>query len=601
MSLSVSDLVNVEINLSPLAAAARSFGVLMIAGDSNVISAAQRFRTYTNITGVAADFGTSAPEYQAAALYFAQLPKPSTCMIGRWLRTASAAQNVGGILTASQQILSNFTSITNGGMIISIDGSVKTLTGLNFSGATNLNGVASVITTALSSSGTCTWDGTEFNITSATTGAGTAATGSVTFTTNAAAADTLTLNGTAITFVASSPTGSQVLIGADATTTAANLQAFLNVSVDANILTANYSTAAGVTTITYKTLGTAGNSYSIAKSSTHLTLSGATLTGGAVASSVGYATTGTGTDVSTLFKLTSSTSQALIAGANAETPVECANVLATNSAAWYGLMFQASVQPTDQQSLDVSTFIEAQDLSRIFGVTITDPNILSSIVTSDLASLMKGAGYNQSFCQYSSTNNYSVASYFGRAFSVDFTANNTTITMMFKQEPGVTAETITEQQALTLKNKRCNVFVNYVNNTALIQFGVLSGSAYFDEIQGLDWFQNSVQTNCFNVLYQSTTKVPQTDAGVNQLTNAISSSCQQAVSNGLSAPGVWNAPGFGELVQGQYLKSGYYIYAQPISLQSQADRETRVSPPIQVAIKLAGAIQSLNVLVNVNR
>jgi len=145
------------------------------------------------------------------------------------------------------------------------------------------------------------------------------------------------------------------------------------------------------------------------------------------------------------------------------------------------------------------------------------------------------------------------------------------------------------------------VFVEYVNDTAIVQNGVMSGPRFFDETFGLNWFQNAVQTDVYNALYTSPTKIPQTDAGVNQLVNVIAGDCEEAVNNGLVAPGVWNAPGFGNLAQGQYLKTGYYIYAQPIALQSQADRETRVSPPIQVAIKLAGAIQTVDVLVTVNR
>lgn len=489
MSLSVSDLVNVTINLSPLAAAGRSFGVLMIAGDSNVIDGLQRFRTYTTYESVTADFGTMAPEALAAALYFGQSPKPSTLMIGRWLRTASAGFNRGGILSLSQQALANFTSVTNGGIIIHIDGVTKTLTGLDFSAASNLNAVATDITTALSGSGVVTWTGSQFIVTSSTTG---------------------------------------------------------------------------------------------------------------VSSIVGFATTGTGTDISVLLQLTASLSSGLVPGYAAETPVACVTALANLSAAWYGIMFQASVQPTDSDNLAVCPVIEAFSISRIFGVTIINTNVLNSAVSNDLASEMMAGGYKQSFCQYSQ-NAYAIASFFGRAFSVNFLANNSTITLMYKQEPGVTGEVLSETQAATLKSKRCNVFVSYVNNTIIIQYGVMSGPAYFDEIHGLDWFQDAIQTACYNVLYTSLTKIPQTDAGVNQLTNAISGVCEEAVSNGLVAPGVWNAGGFGTLTTGQYLKTGYYIFAQPIALQSQSDRDTRVAPPIQVAIKLAGAIQQLNVTVNVNR
>lgn len=489
MSLSVSRLVRVVVNLSPLAAARRSFGVLLIAGDSNVINGLERFRTYLTIEGVALDFGTSAPEYKAAALYFGQTPKPARVMIGRWLRTATAGLNLGGILSPSEQTLSNWTAITAGKLTLTVDGITKNLTGLDFSAQTNLNGVATVITTALAASAVCTWNGTNFVITSATTG---------------------------------------------------------------------------------------------------------------ISSAVGYSTTVAGADIGPQMKLTSALAQALVPGYAAETPVQCAAAMANKSPLWYGLMFAASVMPSDSESLAVSDFVEALDLKRIYGVTITNTNVLSSVVTNDLASAMKDGLYKQSFCQYSQ-NAYAIASFFGRAFSVNFAANRSTITLMYKQEPGVVGEELTESQADTLQAKRCNVFVNYVNDTIIIQYGVMSGPAWFDEIHGLDWFQDAVQNACYNVLYQSKTKIPQTDAGVNQLTNAIAGVCDEAVNNGLVAPGQWNADGFGQLENGQYLKTGYYIYAQPIALQSQADRETRVAPPIQTAIKLAGAIQELDVIVDVNR
>lgn len=710
MSLSVSNLVRVSVNLSPLAAAVRSFGVLMIAGDSDVITGLERYRTYLGIDGVAADFGVTAPEYYAAALYFGQTPKPKTLMIGRYLRTATPGKNVGGILASTEQAISNFTGISNGGINITIDGVAKTLTGLDFSGATNLNGVASIINGSLTG-GTVTWSGSAFTVSSSTSGAGARASGTVTLTTNPSygvqasgtitlsgqpsngdtvaikgttvtfvtgtptgnqvqigvdsaataaalqaflqasadanlaantygtiglvttitaraygtagnayalaksgtnlavsganlaggtAADTLTVNGTAITFVATAPTGNQVLVGPTATATSANLQTFLAASVDTNIAAATYSTSGNVTTVTAVLAGTAGNSFTLAKTGSHITLSGAVLSGGVVASSVGFAMAGSGTDISGILKLTSAASQGIVSGYNSETPTGCASALAVKSAAWYGLMFAASVQPTDDQRMDVAAFVEALDLKRIFGSTITNTNVLSSTVTTDLASRLKAAGYRQSFCQYSQTP-YAVASFFGRAFSVNFNANRSTITLMYKQEPGVTGEDLDANQALTLKNKRCNVFVNYVNDTMIVQYGVMSGPAYFDEIHGLDWLQNKIQTECYNVLYQSTTKIPQTDAGANQLNNAIGGACDAAVNNGLVAPGTWNADGFGELVPGQFLKAGYYIYAQPMALQSQSDRETRTAPPIQVAVKLAGAIQELDVIVDVNR
>ena len=171
---------------------------------------------------------------------------------------------------------------------------------------------------------------------------------------------------------------------------------------------------------------------------------------------------------------------------------------------------------------------------------------------------------------------------------------------MFKQEPGVAAENLTAAQASVLQSKNCNVFVDYVNDTMILQYGVMASGQFFDTIQGVDWLQNAIQTEVYNVLYTSLTKIPQTDAGVNQIVNAIGGACGQGVANGLLAPGTWNGPSFGQITTGQYLKAGYYIYAQPVALQSQADRAARKCPPIQVAVKLAGGIQSANILVDVN-
>ena len=62
-----------------------------------------------------------------------------------------------------------------------------------------------------------------------------------------------------------------------------------------------------------------------------------------------------------------------------------------------------------------------------------------------------------------------------------------------------------------------------------------------------------------------------------------------------------NADGFGQLSYGDTLAKGYYVYCPPLSSQSQADREARKSPTIQCAVKLAGAVHSVNAIISVNR
>lgn len=268
---------------------------------------------------------------------------------------------------------------------------------------------------------------------------------------------------------------------------------------------------------------------------------------------------------------------------------------------WYGLAIADSANLVEADVISVAAAIEASSLSRILAVTTADVNVLVSGNTDNIGYKLKAAGYARTFWQYSSSSKYAAISAFGRAFTVNFTGSNTTITLKFKTEPGITYETLTTAQAAAIDAINGNVYVYYANDTAIIQQGVMANGDFFDERHGLDWLQNYVQTNLYNLLYTSTTKIPQTDAGVTRLMTNVEASLDQAVNNGLIAPGVWNGGPIGQIESGDTLTKGYYVYADAVANQAQSDREARKSPVIQAAIKLAGAIHYADVQINVVR
>jgi len=603
--LSVNGVVNVDVSLTPIAAAVRNFGSLLLLGSSPVISTNERMREYDDIDDIANDFGESSPEYQAALLHFSQSPQPSMVYIGRWAQTATSGVLAGAVLSALDQAISTWSAITNGGFNITIDGTARTVTGLDFSAASNLNGVASTVQAALASYATVVWNANsaQFEVTSKSSGPGAQASGTVTLSANPAAADSVTINGTAVTFVAAAPTGNEVLIGGSAGATAQNLEAFLAASADAGLSQCSYGLTGSVITVTAIAPGISGNAITLAKSSSGITLSGSTLAGGAAPSSVSYATSpAAGTDISALLGLSqASGASAPVDGIAAESWLAGVAALANFSSDWYAVHAAATgLQTADH--LAAAAFIEAETPSRMYGVTTQDPAVLNATATTDVCSQLKALGYQQTYSQYSSSNPYAGVSMFARAATVDFTGIGTTITLKFKQEPGVAAETLISTQAAALEAKNCNVFVNYQNGTAILEQGVMANGYFFDEVQGIDWLQNQIQTDVFNVFYTSPTKVPQTDAGVTQLINAIENgAAEMAVSNGLCAPGVWNAASIGVVQQGQTLSKGYYFYAPSVNSQSQSTRAARQAPAIQGAMKLAGAIHFSDVAVNVNR
>src|ERR1700761_4421440 len=173
--LPVSRVVTVEVILTPQAAQFANFNSLLILGSSGVIDTVERMRSYGSIDEVANDFGTTAPEYLAAVLWFEQNPQPTQLYIGEWAKTATHGTLKCGTLSAAQQAMTVWNAITAGAFKIAIDGNATVeIDGLNFAAQTNLNGVAQVIQTGLATQGapTVVWNAVydRFEFTSATTG-----------------------------------------------------------------------------------------------------------------------------------------------------------------------------------------------------------------------------------------------------------------------------------------------------------------------------------------------------------------------------------------------------------------------------------------------
>jgi hypothetical protein len=419
----------------------------------------------------------------------------------------------------------------------------------------------------------------------------TTALGTITFSAAPANNDTVTVNGVVITWVTSGATGNQINIPGTAALAAAALQTFLASSSNPLLTVMSYTNPASAPTVVYclaTTSGSGGNSYTLAKTSTAITVSGATLTGG-----------GVGTAINTMLSGTTALGAYTAAGQAAESALAAVTAMDNlYPGYWYGLVVLGAA---DTDHTAISTYVEAASVARhYYGVTTQEVGALLSTSTTDVAYLLQQLANNHTACQYSSQNPYAIVSYLARIMTTNWTGTNTAITLMYKAEPGVTPETLTSSQIAALEGKNCNVYVNYNTGTAIIEQGKSVSGLFTDLIMGLDWFANYAQINIYNLL-ASVNKIPQTDAGMSQIAAVLAQACQQAVTNGLAAPGVWTATGFGQLATGDALPKGFYIYQPPVSSQSATARAARQSVPFQIALKQAGAVHNVAVTVNVNQ
>lgn len=494
-TLPVSSLISVSTQLVSGGVQAPNTSTLLILSNNTVIDTVQRIRSYPTLASVAAQFGTSAPEYLEADLWFSQNSQPTTLYIGRWVDSAAAGQLLGGSLTAAQQALSVWTPITNGGFHVTIDGGgPDSVTGLNFSAATTMQAVAAIISAGLTGA-TCTWDSitSRFVITSNTTGASSSV---------------------------------------------------------------SFLTAPG---------------------------SGTDISG----DMVGTNTPGNGAY--------------LAPGLAVETAVAAVTLFDTQfGQQWYAVTVIGAV---DSDHEAIAPYIEGSNNKHLYVITSQEAGILSSASTSDIAYILNALGYKKTVLQYSSSSAYACSSLISRILTTDWTGNKTAITVMWKQEPGVLPEYLTPSQMATISVKGANVFSALNNNTMIIQPGQVIGSSpsnplFVDTVVGADVLTLAVQQALFNLLYTTPTKIPQDDSGTQQLVAAVTAVLEQFVTNGYLAPGTWTGPYFGAL-QPQNgnpptLTKGYYVYAPPVATQSESTRASRLSVPIQIAAKLAGAVQTVN-------
>ena len=321
-------------------------------------------------------------------------------------------------------------------------------------------------------------------------------------------------------------------------------------------------------------------------------------------SSISFATTdvAVGTDISTLMGGTAAAGAYTANGLAAETALAAVTLFDTNwPTMWFGL-YVASAVAADY--LAIAGYIEATAGRHFHGIPTQDANTLVASNTTNLAYELLQLAYNWSCIQYSSTSLYAVVSLLARILTTDWSASNTAIDLMYKQEPGITPENINANQAAALKNFNCNAYVSYnigttLAGTPIIQYGICPSGNYIDTVIGAAALAGQIQTNIFNAFYTSTTKIPQTDAGQGIVEGQIVKALQQFVTNGYLGPNVWDGNSFGNLANGQFLPKGWYVYQPIVASQNATQRANRQSVPFQVAAVLAGAINTASVQINI--
>lgn len=191
-----------------------------------------------------------------------------------------------------------------------------------------------------------------------------------------------------------------------------------------------------------------------------------------------------------------------------------------------------------------------------------------------------------------------MAAYLGRAFSVNFDGSSTSQTMNLKTLTNVLPDSgISQTDYVNAETAGVDLYVSYEGTPAVVSNGA---NGYFDSVYENMALKFYAQNFMFNALRSTNTKIPQTEAGMATLRNALGQTFIKFVRNGVIAPGTWNSSqtfGDPETFRQNISNQGWYVYSEPIAQQSQAEREQRIAPLVQGACKKSGAIHEADVLI----
>ncbi len=237
-----------------------------------------------------------------------------------------------------------------------------------------------------------------------------------------------------------------------------------------------------------------------------------------------------------------------------------------------------------ENTLDIANF--AEGAKKIFCNTSNNLSVLSSVIDTDIISQCKTNTLRYTLSTFSKARNqYPSAAVFGRAASVNFSGINTTITLNLKQIPTITAEDLTPSEFDVLRGKNGSAVVRIGKSVNAYSDSRMASGSWLDTTHGLLWLENRCEVDMFNLLYQTATKVPYTQSGINTTKATLERSLAAAVRNGLAASGF--------LPDGRFLPEGFIVYSVDLADVAPSDKGNRLYAGLSFEMVGAGALHEV--------
>jgi hypothetical protein len=300
-----------------------------------------------------------------------------------------------------------------------------------------------------------------------------------------------------------------------------------------------------------------------------------------------YAYSSTGTGIQTLLGLGNGDGSTIAQGVDsqvltAETQLQALSEIENSFTAFY---FIDNI--LDADLLSIGAYAKASEKIGFYYRSSLNTNSSNPVFSANSSGLKNLRGI------YTKTANAKMPiAYIARAFTVNFNAENSALTMQH-QELSVPAEDITEAELID-----CNKlgFDCYAKTNVTTYDVITSGSnGWFDTVYNSIALSDALKLSYYNLQKSTPTKLNQTTKSHITIKSGYETVAERFKKAGVLAPNKWNSPfrfgdieSFNEGVE----KKGYFIHFGPLDEQDQASRVARKSTVFQGAFKFGGAIHS---------
>lgn len=551
MSIPASQIVQVNPRLLKPGGTDLEFNGLLLS-KSAYIPSSQFALPFPDPDSVGEYFGLESDEYKASVVYFNgynnSFKKPRALYVAPRVDEARAAFIRGGAFGQIPSVtLAALKQITAGSLALQLGSGEYAATGLDFSAATSLSDVATIIQTALSPSTTPATAGTLASgsitiadLTAITDGAfvitvdGTAqAISSLDFSSVTSFAELATALQTAISGVTVAATADGVLI-TSATTGASSAVSFAESpasGTDVSALLA-LTEATGAVATPGSDPVTPADSVTVTYSSLFdaFTLT-SSLTG--ESSGVGYAR-GTVADA---LNLTEELGAVLSPGLDAMTETE--NMEAILDLTENFVCFTTIWNATKDEVLEFGAWASGKGVAYLFVFHDDSPLNLQANNTATIAAAVKAANLGATAGVYGGLEY--AAMILGTAASIDWDRRQGVITFAFKSQDGVAANVIKGVDATNLKAQGLNFMGDYAtrnDNFVFMYPGNMFGSwDWIDTYLNACWLNNALQV-AIMAGFQQTPRVPYNDFGYSLIRSWCLDPLKRGLYSGIIDPGV---------------------------------------------------------------